>query len=96
MVARARIQIEVLNGTTTTGLAAGVEDKLRSVGYSRITVGNTVAPASRTTIFYRPKFKREAERMLAERPELLRVRPATGSSEGSAPIVVVLGPDYEP
>jgi hypothetical protein len=95
LVARARVVVEVLNGTTTSGLAAGVEAKLRSDGYSRVSVGNTSAPAERTVIFYKPTFKREAERMLADRPELLRVKQATPSSEGSAPIVVVLGPDYE-
>ena len=94
MVKRSALDDEVLNGTLTTGLAASVAEKMEDEGYRDIAVGNA-PPADRTTIYYRPKFKREAERLLADLPELKRVRPMTSTTPGDSAIVVVLGADYE-
>jgi hypothetical protein len=52
-VNRAGTQVAVLNGTTTTGLARGVADKLEKSGFTIIKVGDNADQAlSATTISY--------------------------------------------
>ncbi len=94
LVPRRRLEIEVLNGTGRTGLAAGVEERMREEGYRRIEIGNTAA-AERTTIFYRGSMRREARRLLRDFPEFGRIREARSGSPGEAEITVVLGDDHE-
>jgi hypothetical protein len=52
-VDRAATQVAVLNGTTTTGLARGVADKLEKSGFTIIKVGDNADQArAATTISY--------------------------------------------
>ena len=51
-VAAEPLKIEVLNGTTTTGLAGKIATKLRSAGYNVVLVGNNATRGFTKTIVY--------------------------------------------
>lgn len=97
LVPRARIRVDVLNGTDTAGLAADTAEDIRSEGYERILVGNADADGRpyRTTIFYEEGFEDEAQRLLADVPSLLRIRPKRATTQGEGNLTVILGDDYE-
>jgi hypothetical protein len=87
------VTVQVLNGTSTTGLASTVTGQLKSAGYSMNTPGN-VQTASRTTIYYEKGYKPEADYLKQRRLKEAVVAPAP--SNFSANLTVVLGTDFEP
>jgi hypothetical protein len=86
------VTVQVLNGTSTTGLASTVTGQLKNAGYSMNTPGN-VQTASRTTIYYEKGYKPEADYLKERRLKEAVVSPAP--SNFSANLTVVLGTDFE-
>jgi hypothetical protein len=85
------VTVQVLNGTSTTGLASTVTGQLDKAGYSMKPPGN-VKTASRTTIYYQKGFKPEADYLKQRRFEDAVVAPAP--SNFSANLTVALGTDF--
>lgn len=94
--ARARTSVDVLNGTEIAGLAGGAAERIQEQGYRLVEPDDAAEkPQARTAIYFAKGFKREAQRLLREFPELRRVRTGDRPSPGDAQLVVVLGEDYE-
>jgi len=97
-VNRAATQVAVLNGTTTTGLARGVADKLQKSGFTILKVGdNTDQAIATTTISYATGSERAA-RTVAQIVDVssASVKPLDANTSVVAPeakIVVVVGND---
>jgi hypothetical protein len=88
-----QVTVNVLNGTARAGLAKTVSTKLSQDGYSVKRVGN--APAQqKTTIYYRPGERADAEALLAAHPELGVIQAATSTTPTNAFLTVILGSDY--
>jgi hypothetical protein len=85
------VTVQVLNGTSTTGLASTVTGQLKKAGYSMKTPGN-VNTANKTTIYYQKGYKAEADYLKRRRLKDAVVAPAP--SNFSANLTVVLGTDY--
>jgi len=65
-VDRANTQIAVLNGTTTTGLARGVADKLEKSGFTILSVGDNADQAMATTTISYSRGNERAARTVAQ------------------------------
>jgi len=85
--------VQVLNGTSTTGLASIVTGQLKKAGYSMKAPGN-VKNATRTTIYYRPGFKPQAEFLKQKHFSGAVVAPAPSTFPASIDLTVVLGTDF--
>jgi hypothetical protein len=94
--AREEITITVLNGNGTSGLAGDTSQRLVAAGFTVNDVGDAEL-RDNTAIFYAKGAKIEAELLLEEFPELLRIKPAEKSTEFDAAslLTVILGEDYE-
>jgi hypothetical protein len=89
------VTVQVLNGTSTTGLASIVSGQLKKDGYSVRVPGN-VKNADRTTIYFQDGFKPEAEFLKQQHfPEAV-LAPAPSTFPADVDITVVLGPDFSP
>jgi hypothetical protein len=87
-------QIQVLNGTGTTGLARRAADKLTAAGFEVVTVQNASNRYDATTIFFKPGFEeqaREVGRVLGT----TKVEPAPSSLQRDIPVTAVVGADYQ-
>jgi hypothetical protein len=93
------VSVQVLNGTTTTGLAGIVTIELKKDGWAMRDPGN-VKSASRTTIYYRDGFRPQA--LLLQRKHFPGAvvsgvpSPLPSGFSGSVDITIVLGPDFSP
>jgi len=85
------ITVDVLNGSSITGLAGSVSDTLAAAGYAPGEVGNT---EPRTTTVVRAA---EGEKATGEKvaETLGNVSVETGASVPAGQVQVLLGPDYE-
>jgi hypothetical protein len=96
---RPAVNVSVLNGTDTSGLAKIVGDQLISAGFTSTTTGNrndgTNHPTS--TVYYAAGNKLEAQEV-AKELKIKTVKEAdqqTLAAGGSVPVIVVLGADIE-
>lgn len=96
---RPAVNVSVLNGTPTSGLAKVVGDQLIQAGFTSTTTGNrndgTNHPTS--TVFYSPGSKLEAQEVARELKikDVQAADQQTLSAGGSAPVIVVLGADIQ-
>ena len=85
--------VQVLNGTTKTGLAASETQKLASAGYKMKPPGD--APTTtKTTIYYRADSKVDAAYLRSKHYAGARLRPAGSAFAPDVQITVVLGEDF--
>lgn len=88
-----RVTVEVLNGTTRTGLAADTKKKIEDEGYRVVAVGNQRPPIAKSTIFYRHGRRREALAFQQAFPDFTVVKESSALPEATL-LRVVLGGDY--
>ncbi len=50
----ASVKVKVVNATNVPGLATKTRDRLQSVGYTQISVGDSPKPQEKTTVYYAP------------------------------------------
>ncbi|OLT43680.1 LytTR family transcriptional regulator [Saccharomonospora sp. CUA-673] len=86
------ITVDVLNGSSITGLAGSVAETLAGAGYVQGIVGNT-EPRTTTTVLA-PEGEEASGEKVAE--SLGNVSVETDPSVPSGQVQVLLGPDYEP
>lgn len=94
---RADITIAVLNGTSTTGLAAQTAGEAEGLGYVGVTAGNAPTSTSPTIVYFRPGQRAAAQRVARDlQVGAVQQLPASGALADAAPdgaeVVVVLGP----
>ena len=83
-------EVEVLNGTSTPGLAATYATKVRRAGWTVARVGNwSGAKVTATTIFYPAGFKASAQRLADELSGTQNLRASLGSMSSSVLTIVV-------
>ncbi len=90
-----KVTVNVLNGTTTTGIARALATKLTREGYLVKTVATEAKHQTVTTIYYRPGEKAAADALLAAHPELGKVAAALASTPTNANLTIILGDDYK-
>jgi hypothetical protein len=88
-----RVTVDVLNGTTTNGLARDTADKIEEEGYEIGTVGNQRPPIAKSTIYYRPGRRAEALAFKEAFPGFTVVRELKTLPSGTI-LRVVVGGDY--
>lgn len=93
--ARQKITITVLNGAGRSGLASQTQERIVQAGFTVPEVDNA-QPRAKTVIFYRKGFEPEAQLLLDDFPDLLRIKPAGKNTEvsGETMLTVILGDDY--
>jgi maltose-binding protein MalE len=89
-----KVTVNVLNGTTRTGIARALATKLTAEHYLVKTVATEPKHQTVTTIYYRPGGQAAAEALLAAHQELGKVAPAISSTPTNAELTVILGDDY--
>jgi hypothetical protein len=90
-----QVTIQVLNGTGTTGLAGAVSQTLKANGWSVTEPDN--APNTQTTrIYYRQRFRREAEALQRRFFQGAELLPAPRSVPRDVEIQVILGANFSP
>jgi hypothetical protein len=90
-----KVTVNVLNGTTRTGIARALATKLSGEGYAVKTVATEPKHQAVTTIYYRPGQAAAADALLAAHPELGKVAAATSTTPTNATLTVILGDDYK-
>lgn len=88
-------KLQVLNGSTTAGLALKAADRLRKEGYEVVNVAKAAGTYQKTTVFYQPGNKGLADQV-AKILGATEVKPAAANLNKSIPITVVVGNDYKP
>ncbi|HTY71973.1 MAG TPA: LCP family protein [Actinomycetes bacterium] len=87
-----QIQVQVLNGTTTSGLARSASNALAAVGFAMATPGNNSATnVTQTEIHYDPRYSQAVRTVEAALPGAKLV----ADSGRGASVLVVLGSDYK-
>jgi hypothetical protein len=94
---RADIAVAVLNGTTTTGLAAQTAGEAEGLGYTGVTAGNAPTSTDPTIVYFRQGQRAAAQRVARDlQVSGVQQLPASGPLAKAAPdgaeVVVVLGP----
>jgi hypothetical protein len=96
-VDRGATDVAVLNGTTETGLARAVADKIEGAGFKITSVGNNVDQQVPTTIVhYAPGRERVAQTVaqtIGIAPTAVRAADANTSVAAEADVVVTVGTD---
>jgi hypothetical protein len=91
-----QVTVSVLNGTTVTGLATQIADRLEQAGFQRGNVTNFTEQArNESVVLYAPGNQREA-RAVANRlkiNQIERIDAGTQVLAGNASVVVVVGAD---
>jgi hypothetical protein len=90
------VEVAVLNGTATAGLAATYGDKIESKGYELGRVTNSNEPAETSVVMFARGHKPEAEKV-AKQLQIPDLRLMSGSIEadsGGANVAVIIGEDY--
>lgn len=90
--AKGAAQIQVLNGTATTGLGRKAADKLTAAGFQVVNVDNAARRYDKTTVFFKPGFEDVAR----------QVAGALGGAEVEASpdslsrdVTAIVGADYQ-
>ena len=94
MRAPPEIQVRVLNGVGTAGLATAVSAELEGLGYQMLDPGDYSPALAQSRVWYAEGFEGEAFQLAAEFPDA-QVEQANAELEAEADIVVVLGDSYE-
>lgn len=94
---RADITLVVLNGTSTSGLAARTAGEAESLGYPGVTTGNAPTSTSPTIAYFAPGQRPAAQRVAKDlQVDTVQALPKTGTLADAAPagtdVLVVLGP----
>lgn len=94
---RAEIAVAVLNGTTTTGLAAKTAGEAEGLGYTGVAAGNAPTSSDPTIVYFRQGQRAAAQRVARDlQVSGVQQLPASGPLADAAPdgpeVVVVLGP----
>ncbi len=90
-IAPDRITLDVLNGTSTNGLAGTVADQLRAQGYTVATIGNEQGGVPQTVVRHAPHLLEAARTVAAAVPgSALQASDAIGDK-----VQLVIGPGYE-
>jgi hypothetical protein len=87
------VVVQVLNGTTVTGLAAQVSQELTEAGYTVKSPSNSPNTQT-TTVLYQPGLEVDAQFLLDTHFPGARLKKATRSVPANVEIQVVLGADY--
>jgi hypothetical protein len=88
------VRIQVLNGTSRTGLAAVVTQTLTAAGYTAKPPGNA-ALTSRTTVYYQSDQKLNAQGLRDRFFPGALLKPALPSTPPEVHVQVVLGDDFK-
>lgn len=83
------IRVDVLNGTSTKGLAKKVAKQLRKEGYRVMEVGNTKTPAAQTTVIYDPDWDNSAKTLIYATTAEAKSEPGHGQR-----MTLVIGDDF--
>lgn len=89
------IEVSVLNGTATAGLAESYGNKVEHAGFTEGVLTNTAQPVEKSVVMYVPGHKPEAKRV-AKRLLITPVQPMSQEVKGAAAgaeVAVVLGND---
>ena len=88
-----RVRVQVLNGSSRSGLARLATDQLRDAGYDVVSIGNASSPA-RTSVVLDRTGKREIAERVAATLGIARIeaRPDTALY---LEVTVILGPDFK-
>jgi hypothetical protein len=87
------VVVQVLNGTSTFGLANSTSQTLRSAGFDLKTPGNAALTNS-TFIYYRPTAVTAANYLKDHYFQTAQVKPAPDSVPADVMVEVILGADY--
>jgi hypothetical protein len=86
----AQVTVDVLNGTSRTGLAATAATALKQVGFAVGTVGNAPSPVAKTVVRYGSGAEAKARTVAAAVPgSVLQADPAAGAG-----VRLVIGPGW--
>jgi LCP family protein required for cell wall assembly len=89
-VAPAQVTVDVLNGTSTSGLAATAAEAMRAQGFVVGTVGNAPTAVAQTTVRYGTAAAEQAKTVAAAVPgSVLQADPAAGAT-----VQLEIGPGY--
>ena len=90
-VSRGSLKVLVLNGTKVEGLASTARDKLISLGYSNVEVGNTSNAVSKSVI---ETDKKDLKELLETDLNIKKVSKISDSQYKDYDAVILLGEDY--
>jgi LytR cell envelope-related transcriptional attenuator len=93
---KSQITVLVLNGTSTSGLAAVVRERLQGDGYKTKTPGNYPQKIQTTIIYYQADFLPEAQRLQRQRFAGSQLKPAPATIPTDVDLEVILGADQAP
>lgn len=98
VVDRAKVTVQVANGTKVTGLAGSYTQKLQLLNWATLPPGNAAALVGRTTIYFNPGYVNAAREIAAEiKMPASIVRPLGGAvpiaNAAHDDIILVLGPN---
>ncbi len=98
VVNRAKVTVQVANGTTVTGLAGSYTQKLQLLNWATLPPGNSTTRAGQTIIYFNPGYVRAAREIAAEiKMPASIVRPRGGANPianaAHDDIILVLGPN---
>ena len=90
-VSKESLKVLVLNGTKIEGLASNARDKLQSLGYSNVEVGNTTTSFSKSII---ETDKKDLREIIGQDLDIEEFGKISESEYKDYDIVVILGEDY--
>jgi hypothetical protein len=93
---KSQVTVLVLNGTSTSGLAAVVRERLQNDGYKTKTPANYPQKIQTTIIYYQADSQAEAERLQRQRFAGSELRPAPATIPMDVDLEVILGADQAP
>ena len=89
----AKVPVVVLNQTTVTGLAARFQKELEAGGWRVSGIDDFRGNVPATTVYFPPGLRAAAKALMAQFPQVGRIRPAfTGIS--TTQLTVILGKDF--
>ncbi len=92
---RSRISMKVLNGTSRSGVAANLAEKLMSQGYKGIVAGDAKNKYSRTTVYYASGKEAAARQAAADAGLTPSIEESQSvAAQYAVDVVVVIGSDY--
>ena len=83
--------VAVLNNTTIQGLAATYSAKVRSAGWTTVTIGNWRGSIAGNTVYFPPQLEAQA-RVLADDLDISRVLPSVAPMRTDRLTIILSGP----
>lgn len=90
-----RVSLEILNGTTTSGLARRTKELFEGYGFDVISFGNAESNQIRNTVLIDRRGRPEQARRVAEIIRAERVVTDVAPAESEADVTIVLGRDFD-